>query len=110
MKPLALTLAFCVLVASGSADADQSCKAKASQQKLTDEALLNFVKKCEFDALTACANLAAGKPYSDSVMDTCAAKAVGVGPRWCAPHYCKVNSDCTGGAGCNVCWAGLCGN
>ena len=98
------------MVASGSADADQSCKAKASEQKLTDEALLNFVKKCEFDALTACANLAADKPDSDSFMDTCAAKAVGVGPRWCAPHYCKVNSDCTGGAGCDVCWAGLCGN
>ena len=25
------------------------------------------------------------------------------------PHYCSTNADCTGGAGCKVCWAGLCG-
>ena len=46
------------------------------QQKLTGAALLNFVKQCEFDALAACANLAAGKPDSDSFMDVCTAKAM----------------------------------
>ena len=46
------------------------------QQKLTGKALLNFVKQCEFDALAACANPAAGKPDSDSFMDVCTAKAM----------------------------------
>ena len=44
MKPLALTLALCALVASGSAAAEQTCKAKATQQKLAGEALISFVK------------------------------------------------------------------
>jgi hypothetical protein len=109
MKSLAVAIALCALAASGNAGADQTCKAKAVQQKLTGEALLNFVKQCEFDALAACANLAAGKPDSDSFMDVCTAKAMGVGPRWCDPHKCEKTSDCTGGAGCSVCWAGVCG-
>ena len=109
MKSLAVAIALCALAASGSAGADQTCKAKAVQQKLTGEALHNFVKQCEFDALAACANLAAGKPDSDSFMDVCTVKAMGVGPRWCNPHNCETNSDCTGGAGCSVCWAGVCG-
>ena len=108
MKPLTHILALCALVASGSAGADQTCKAKAIQQKLAGEALISFVKQCESDALMACADQTAGKPDSD-LMDTCVAKAVGAGPRWCEPHSCKDNSDCTGGAGCRVCWAGLCG-
>ena len=110
MKPLALALGLCALVASGSAGADPTCKTKAAQQKLAGEALVSFVKQCESDALMVCANLAAGKPDSDAFMDACAVKALGVGPRWCDPHYCKTNSDCTGGAGCGVCWAGLCGS
>jgi hypothetical protein len=32
MKPLALTLALCALVASGSAAAEQTCKAKATRR------------------------------------------------------------------------------
>jgi hypothetical protein len=44
----------------------------------------------------------AGKPDGER-MNACAAKALGVGPRWCVPHECKDNSDCTGGAGCSVC-------
>jgi hypothetical protein len=108
MKPLALILALCALVANGSASAAQTCKAKATQQKLTGEALISFVKQCETDALMACANQTAGKP-DDEQMNTCVAKALGVGPTWCNPHYCKANSDCTGGNGCGVCWAGLCG-
>jgi hypothetical protein len=97
MKPLALTLALCALVASGSAAAEQTCKAKATQQKLAGEALISFVKQCESDALMACTNQAAGKPDTDSFMDACVAKAVGAGPRWCVPHDCKENSDCRGG-------------
>ena len=89
MKPLALALGLCALVASGSAGADQTCKTKAAQQKLASEALVSFVKQCESDALMVCANLAAGKPDSDAFMDACAVKALGVGPRWCDPHYCK---------------------
>ena len=108
MKSLALTLGFCVLVASGSASADQSCKARAIKQKLAGEALVSFVKQCELDALIACANQTAGKPDGD-LMNACAAKALGVGPRWCVPQECNTNSDCTGGAGFGVCWAGLCG-
>jgi hypothetical protein len=109
MKPLAIVLGFCAVVVSGSAGvADQSCKAKAIQQKLAGEALLNFVKQCELDALIACADQTAGKPDGER-MDACAAKALGVGPKWCAPHECRNNSDCTGGAGCSVCWAGICG-
>jgi hypothetical protein len=51
MKSLVLTLAFCALVASGSAGADQTCKTKATQQKLVGEALVSFVKQCESDEL-----------------------------------------------------------
>ena len=109
MRPLALALVLCGLVIDGPAAADQTCKAKATRQTLSGEALLNFVKKCETEALLACGNQAAGKPDSDAFMDACVVKALGVGPRWCVPHYCKTNSDCTGGAGCGVCWAGLCG-
>jgi hypothetical protein len=109
MKSLAIAMALCTLISSASA-ADQTCKAKAIKQKLAGEALLNFVKQCETDALMACADKTAGKPDSvDTLMDACVANALGVGPRWCEPHYCSTNADCTGGAGCKVCWAGLCG-
>jgi hypothetical protein len=109
MRPLTLALLLCGLVVGGTSAADQTCKAKATKQKLTGEALVSFVKQCETDALLACGNQAAGKPDSDAFMDDCVVKAVGVGPRWCHPHNCKTNSDCTGGAGCRVCWADLCG-
>ena len=45
MKSLAVAIAICALAASGNAGADQTCKAKAVQHKLTGEALLNFVKQ-----------------------------------------------------------------
>ena len=105
MKSLAIAMALCTLISNASV-ADQTCKAKAIKQKLAGETLLNFVKQCETDALMACANKTAGKP---ELMDACVVNALGVGPRWCEPHYCSTNADCTGGAGCKVCWAGLCG-
>jgi len=108
MKSLAVAMALCTLISSASA-VDQTCKAKAIKQKLAGEALLNFVKQCETDAMVACANKPAGKPDSDTLMDVCVASALGVGPTWCEPHYCSTNADCTGSAGCKVCWAGLCG-
>ena len=114
VKRLALTLVLCGPLISGIAVASQSCKSKATQQKLTGEALLSFVKQCETDAQMACADQAAGKMLSgsasDRFVDTCVAKAVGAGPTWCVPHHCLKDSDCTGGAGCGVCWAGICGN
>src|SRR4029077_13094244 len=105
MKSLAVAIALCTLAASGSAGADQTCKAKATQQQLAEEALSNFMKQCETDALMVCADKTAHKPDSGRLMDECVAKALGVGPRWCDPHNCETNSDCTGGAGCSVCWA-----
>jgi len=109
MKFLALALALCGLILSGSARADQTCKAKANQQKLAGEALIKFVQQCEFEALEACQDRAAHKPDSESLMEACVVNALGVGSRWCVPHSCRTTSDCTGGAGCSVCWAGLCG-
>jgi len=54
MKFLAFALALCGLVLSGSAGADQTCKAKANQQKLAGQDLVNFVQQCEFEVLKAC--------------------------------------------------------
>jgi hypothetical protein len=115
MRRLVLVPVLCCgLVTNGTAAADQTCKAKATGQKLAGEALLNFVKQCETDAYMACAKQVSDKmlaePASDAFIDTCVAKVVGAGPRWCVPHYCQDNSDCTGGPGCDACWAGLCGN
>jgi hypothetical protein len=113
MKRLALALVLCGLVISGTAAADQTCKAKATRQKLAGDALISFVKNCETDAYIACAEQAVGKklagPASDHFIDKCVTKAMGTGPSWCVPHYCQDNSDCTGGPGCDACWAGLCG-
>jgi hypothetical protein len=112
MKRLALTLVLCGLVSSGTAAADLTCKAEATQQKLAGKALLDFVKQCETDAYMACAEAAhkmLAEPGSDRFIHTCVAEALGAGPRWCVPHHCRDNCDCTGGAGCGVCWAGLCG-
>ena len=112
MKALALALAFCTLAISGNAGADQTCKAKAIQQNLAGEALIGFVKQCESDAYMACAEVAhkmLAEPTSERFIRACVVKAVGAGPRWCDPHHCKTASDCTGGEGCGVCWADLCG-
>jgi len=112
MQPLALIFVLCGLVVSGPAAADQTCKAKATAQRLAGKALFSFVKRCEGDAQMACAEAVhkmLAEPASDRFIHTCVAKAVGAGPRWCVPHYCRNNSDCTGGTGCDACWAGLCG-
>ena len=109
MRLLTLIIGSCILIASASASADQTCKSKAIQQKLAGEALVTFVKQCEFDALVACANQTAKKPNGDVLMENCVVKALGVASRWCEPYECKTNADCSGGAGCGRCWAGLCG-
>ena len=108
MKRLTLALVLGGLVISGTATADQTCKAKATRQKLAGEALIRFVKNCETDANMACAEQAVSKMLAKPAK--CATKATGTGPRWCVPHYCRNNSDCTGGVDCDVCWAGLCGS
>ena len=109
MKFLALALAAFVLVVGDSAAAGQTCKAKANQQRLAGEALFKFVERCEFEALEACQDQNAHKPDDDRLMEVCVVRALGVGPRWCEPHNCRTNSDCTGGGRCGVCWAGICG-
>jgi hypothetical protein len=90
MQRLALTLLLCGLIINGIAAADQTCKAKATKQKLAGEALISFVKQCETDAYTTCAERAVQEklagPASDRFIDKCATKAVGAGPSWCVPH------------------------
>ena len=54
MQPLALIFVLCGLVASGPATADQTCKAKATAQRLAGTALFSFVKRCEVDEQMAC--------------------------------------------------------
>jgi hypothetical protein len=114
MKPLAPAIILCGLILSGTSAADQTCKTKATKEKLTGGALVSFVKQCETDAYLACVQAADDKKLvfqaSDNFVDSCVVKALGDGPRWCVPHYCEADSDCTGGTGCGVCWAGLCGN
>ena len=111
MQTLALTIVLCGLVISRTTAANETCKAKATEQKLAETALFSFVKQCEADAHMACAEAAhkmLAEPAGDRFIHTCVAKAIGAGPRWCVPHYCRDNSDCTGGTGCGVCWAGRC--
>jgi hypothetical protein len=113
MKRLALTLVLCGFIISGTAAANLTCKAKATWKKLAGEALISFVKQCETDAYMDCMKQADDKhltgPATDSFINTCVVKAIGAATRWCVPHYCQNNSDCTGGGDCGVCWEGLCG-
>ena len=52
MKRLTLALVLCGLVISGTATTDQTCKAKATRQKLAGEALIQLRKelrnRCEY--------------------------------------------------------------
>ena len=112
MQTLALIFVLCGLLISSAATAGQTCKAKATEQGLGGAALFSFVKRCEVDAQMACMDAAhkmLAEPASEDFIHTGVAKAIGAGPRWCVPHYCRDNSDCKGGTDCNVCWAGLCG-
>jgi hypothetical protein len=45
------------LVISSTAAADQTCKAKATEQRLAGSALLSFVKQCEVQAQMAYAEV-----------------------------------------------------
>src|SRR4029078_13465979 len=97
---------LCNLVITTTA-ADETCKAKASEQRLAGAALFSCVKRCEVHAQMACAEAAhkmLADPASDEFIHTCVAKAIGAGPRWCAPHHCRYNSDCTGGTGREYFW------
>ena len=58
MQPLALIFVLSGLVISSTAAAGQTCKAKATEQKLAGEGLFSFVKRCEVDAQMACADAA----------------------------------------------------
>jgi hypothetical protein len=49
------------------------------------DALISFAKQCELDVLVACANQTAGKNDGDQ-MDSCAAKALGVGAKMVCPR------------------------
>ena len=112
MQPLALIFVLSGLIISSTAAADQTCKAKATEQRLAGAALFSFVKRCEVDAQMACAEAVhkmLAEPASGDFIHTCVVKAIWTGHRWCVPYHCRDNSDCTGGTGCDVCWAGLCG-
>ena len=74
MKFLALALALC-----GSAGADQTCKAKANQQKLAGEALVKFVERCEFEALEACQDQNAHKPDDNRPHGSVCRESIGSG-------------------------------
>ena len=109
MRLLAPALLICGLILSTTANADQPCKARANQQKLAGEALVEFMGQCEFEALETCQDKNAREPDDERLMQECVVKALGVGSKWCEPHNCRTNSDCMGGVGCDVCWGGICG-
>ena len=82
MQPLALMFVLCGLVISSKAAADQTCKAKATEQRLAGAALFSFVKRCEVDAQMACAEAAhkmLAEPASGDFIHTCVVKAIGTG-------------------------------
>jgi hypothetical protein len=112
MHPLFLMFVLCGVLINSTAAAGQTCKAKAAEERLAGAALFSFVKRCEVEAQMACAEAAhkmLAEPASEDFIHRCVASAIGAGPRWCVPHQCRDNSDCTDGTGCDVCWAGLCG-
>jgi hypothetical protein len=57
MGPLAVIFVLRGLLITTAA-ADQTCKAKATEQRLAGVALLSFVKRCEVGAQMACAEAA----------------------------------------------------
>ena len=64
MKCFAPILVLCGVVISATAAADQTCKAKATGQKLAGEALISFVKKCEADVHMMCIWLARSRLWA----------------------------------------------
>ena len=76
MRPLAVIFVLCGLVITTPA-ADQTCKAKATEQRLAGEVLLSFVKRCEVDVQMACMEAAhkmLAEPASEEFIHTCVAK------------------------------------
>ena len=66
---------FTTLGLSGAL-ADESCKAQASDKKLTGAALTSFVKKCETDAASMCDTQAANKKLSGAAKNSFTKKCV----------------------------------
>jgi hypothetical protein len=83
MHPLFLIFVLCGVLISSTAAVDQTCKAKAAEQRLA-----------------GAAHKMLAEPASEDFIHRCVASV---------PHHCRDNSDCTDGTGCDVCWAGLCG-
>ena len=75
MKRLALALMFTAL-ALGSALADESCNAQASDKKLAGAALTSFMKKCDLDAASMCSSQASDKKLSGAAKDSFTKKCV----------------------------------
>ena len=73
---------LCLSVGSGVSRADdQSCKARATEKKLSGAAQTSFMKKCETDAATTCNAAAADKKLfgasKTSFTKKCVTDAVG---------------------------------
>ena len=70
----AIVFILCGLVISNAEAADQTCKAKATEQRLAGAALFSFVKRCEVDAQMACAE-AAHKMLAEPASETSSIRA-----------------------------------
>ena len=86
MKATAIVLVACFLAGSTFAqtttpEAKPSCKAQATDKKLSGAALTSFMKKCETDATTACDTAATDKKLAGaakvSFTKKCVSDAVG---------------------------------
>jgi psiF repeat-containing protein len=86
MKATVIVLVLCALAGGTLAQtatpgAKPSCKAQATDKKLSGAALTSFMKKCEADATTACDTAAADKKLAGaakvSFTKKCVTDAVG---------------------------------
>jgi hypothetical protein len=76
-----LIVTLALLVMSGAAYADTTCKQAADEKKLAGAALASFTKKCERDAKATCEKSAAEKKLNgaakNSFVTKCAKDAAG---------------------------------